>query len=85
MKSEGLFNIIAQGLSLVLAPCRVISFSWPLTFHKIYKVVWVIFGYTSAFWQKRFQVFIGFHWFPGFRKLGNLETQEPSTTSQYHQ
>jgi hypothetical protein len=30
----------------------------------------------SAKWQNSFQVSTGFHWFSGFRELGNLETQK---------
>ena len=40
----------------------------------------------SAFWQNRFWVFPGFHWFPGFLKPGNLETKQDSipTLSLFH-
>jgi hypothetical protein len=35
-------------------------------------------AYSSAKWQISFRVSTGFHWFSGFRELGNLETQKPA-------
>jgi hypothetical protein len=37
-----------------------------------------VFPDASAKWQNSFRVSTGFHWFSGFRELGNLETQKPA-------